>query len=414
MKIAIVGGGISGLSAAYLLSRVHEVTLFEASKRLGGHTYTVPVETENGPVPVDMGFIVFNERNYPNFVRLLRELGVESQPSEMSFSVRSEATGLEYRSTSLDTLFAQRRNLVSPSFHLMLRDIVRFNRRSRELLKNGNGPGPTLEEYVRAGRYSRRFWEEYLVPMGSAVWSAAPENMGRFPASLLVRFFANHGFLDSKDGLPWRTVRGGSQSYLRRIVLPFADRVRLATPVREIRRHPDRVTVATEGGTQSFDHVVIAAHSDQALAMLKDPAESERELLGKIPYQANDTVLHTDRSLLPRNRRAWASWNYVVPEAPGSRPRVTYYSNRLQSLGDSPDFCVSLNQTEEIRPGRILERVEFHHPIYTRAALDAHSRASEVSGRNRTSYCGAYWGYGFHEDGVKSALEAVAPFGVAL
>ncbi len=339
---------------------------------------------------------------------------MDSQPSEMSFSVRSEATGLEYRSTSLDTLFAQRRNLVSPSFHLMLRDIVRFNRRSRELLKNGNGPGPTLEEYVRAGRYSRRFWEEYLVPMGSAVWSAAPENMRLFPASLLVRFFANHGFLDSKDGLRWRTIRGGSQSYLRRIVLPLADRIRLGTPVREIRRHPDRVTVATEEGTASFDHVVIAAHSDQALAMLKDPTESERELLGKIRYQANDTVLHTDRSLLPRNRRAWASWNYVVPEAPASRPRVTYYSNRLQSLGDSPDFCVSLNQTESIRPDRILERVEFHHPIYTRAALDAHSRVSEVSGRNRTSYCGAYWGYGFHEDGVKSALEAVAPFGVAL
>jgi predicted NAD/FAD-binding protein len=332
----------------------------------------------------------------------------------MSFSVRSEASGLEYRPTSLNTLFAQRRNLFSPSFYLMLRDILRFHRRSRELLRNGNGRGPTLEEYVREGGYSRRFWEDYLVPKTSAIWSAAPENVRRFPASYLVRFLANHGFLESRGGLLWRTIRGGSHNYLRRIVLPFADRVRTGTPVREIRRYPDRVTVATDGGTSTFDHVVIAAHSDQALAMLKDPSEAEKEVLGAIPYQTNDTVLHTDPRLLPTNRRAWASWNYVVPARPQSRPRVTYYSNRLQRLPADPHFCVTLNQTESIRPDRILERIPFHHPIYTQAALDAHSRRSELSGRNRTSYCGAYWGFGFHEDGVKSALEAVAPWGVAL
>jgi hypothetical protein len=361
-----------------------------------------------------MGFIVFNEANYPLFTRLLRKLEVDSQPSEMSFSVRSEATGLEYRSTSLDTLFAQRRNLFSPSFYRLLRDIVRFNRESRELLVNGNGRGPTLEEYVARGGYSRRFWSEYLVPMGSAIWSAAPENMRRFPASYLVRFFANHGFLDSNGGIPWRTIRGGSHSYLWPLALPFANRVRLATPVRAIRRHRDFVAVSTDAGTDSFDHVVIAVHTDQALAMLADPTETEREILGNIPYQTNETVLHTDATLLPRKKRAWASWNYVVPERPVPHPRVTYYSNRLQNLRSPSDFFVTLNQTRLVREERVLEAVQFHHPVYTPAALDAQARVSEISGRNRTSYCGAYWGYGFHEDGVRSALDAAAPFGVTL
>jgi predicted NAD/FAD-binding protein len=413
-RIGVVGSGISGLTAAYLLSSRYEVTLFEAAGRLGGHTYTVPVETEQGSARVDMGFIVFNERNYPLFVRLLQALGVDSQPTEMSFSVRSERSGVEYRSTSLDTLFAQRRNLLSPSFHRLLYDIARFNRKSRELLENGGGAGPTLEEYVRAGRFSPRLWEEYLVPIGSAIWSAAPENMRRFPASYLVRFFANHGFLDSNGGLPWRTIRGGSDRYLDRIVAPFADRIRLRMPVRGIRRHPDRVDVQTDEGTFAFDHVVVATHSDQALAMLKDPTRLERETLSRIPYQANDAALHTDRSALPRNRRAWASWNYVVPRANGERAHVTYYSNRLQGIESPIDFCVTLNQTDSIRAENLLERVEFHHPIYSPQALEAQASRFPMNGHNRTSYCGAYWGYGFHEDGVKSAIEAVAPFGVGL
>jgi predicted NAD/FAD-binding protein len=414
MRIAIVGGGVSGLTAAYVLTRKHEVTVFEASTRLGGHTYTVSLPSPTGTVAVDMGFIVFNEERYPNFVRLLRELDVDFQGSEMSFSVRSEKTGLEYRPSSINTLFAQRRNLLSPSFYRMVLDILRFNRKSRELLQNGNHSRTTLEEFVAANGYSRRFWEDFLVPMGSAIWSAAPDNVSRFPASYFARFFANHGFLEPRGGFPWRTIRGGSHRYLRRIVLPFADRIRLGTPVREIRRHADRVTVATDEGTSSFDHVVVAAHSNQALAMLKDPSDAEKEVLGAIPYQPNDTVLHTDVSLLPRNRSTWASWNYLVPARAQARPLVTYYSNRLQNLGDAPHYCVTLNQTETIRPERILERVEFHHPIYAQAALDAHARISEVSGRNRTSYCGAYWGFGFHEDGVKSALDAAAPFGVTL
>jgi len=414
VKVGVIGGGISGLTAAYLLSKRYEVTLFEAAPRLGGHTYTVPVATERGEIGVDIGFIVFNEKNYPGFARLLGELGVSSQESEMSFSVRCEKTGLEYRSTSLDTLFAQRRNLLSPSFHRMLLDVVRFQRRAPELLDNENGGGPTLEEYVRDSGYSRRFWEHYLVPMGSAIWSAAPGNMGSFPASTLVRFFANHGFLDTNGSLRWRTIQGGSRTYLERIVRPFAERARLATPVRGVRRHPTHVEISTDGGTESFDHVVLAAHGDQALAMLRDPSPVERETLGAITYQPNDTVLHTDSRLLPRRRRVWASWNYVVPAEPRSLAEVTYYSNRLQNLAEAPPLCVTLNRRDRIRPDAILEAVEFHHPIHTLASLRAQKRFAEISGKNRTSYCGAYWGYGFHEDGVQSALQAVKPLGVGL
>jgi predicted NAD/FAD-binding protein len=413
MKFAVVGGGISGLTASYLLARGHEVTLFEGSSRLGGHTYTVTLPGEDGPLRVDMGFIVFNEKNYPRFTRLLRDLGVDSQPSEMSFSVRAETSGLEYRSTSLDTLFAQRRNALSPSFHRLLLDVVRFNRRSRALLRNGEGSRLTLEEYVGEGSYSRRFWDEYLAPMAAAIWSSAPENVRAFPARYLVRFFANHGFLDSRGGLSWRTVRGGSDTYVRRMVSSVGLRIRLGYPVRQVARHRDFVSVSTDEGTERFDHVVLAAHSDQALAMLKDPTDAEIGILSRMKYQANDTILHTDAEVLPRNRRARASWNYLVPAVPRARPRVTYYSNRLQDLPGRTDYCVSLNQCEAIRPERIVERVEFHHPLYTLDSLDAQSLRAEISGRNRTSYCGAYWGYGFHEDGVESAVEAVRPFGVS-
>lgn len=408
------------MTAAYLLSKRFEVTLYEASPRIGGHTYTVPVQTEEGVQPVDIGFIVFNEKNYPNFVRLMRELGVESRPSEMSFSVRVEATGLEYRGSSLDTLFAQRRNVFSPSFHRMLYDVMKFNRCSRELLAkgdgngNGHGHGPTLEEYVRRGGYSRAFWEHFLVPMGSAIWSAGPQSMRQFPAAYLARFFHNHGFLETSGAPPWRTLVGGSSSYVAPITKPYADRIRLGEPVRGIRRFEDHVEVAADGGTDHFDHVVVAAHSDQALAMLVDPSPEERSVLGAIPYQPNETVLHTDGSFLPRSGRARASWNYVVPSTPSERANVTYYSNRLQGIDSSTDFCVTLNRGDEIPPARVLESVTFHHPIYSFAGLEAQKRRDAMNGHNRTSYCGAYWGFGFHEDGVASAVEAVKPFGVGL
>ncbi|HSF14469.1 MAG TPA: FAD-dependent oxidoreductase [Vicinamibacteria bacterium] len=419
-RVAVIGGGVSGLTAAYLMSKRYEVTLFEAAPRIGGHTFTVPVETERGVQPVDMGFIVFNEPNYPNFVRLMSELGVESRPSEMSFSVRVEASGLEYRATSLDTLFAQRRNLLSPSFHHMLADILRFRRHSRDLLVNGNGNGngsgrgPTLDEYVRQGGYSRAFWENFLMPMGSAIWSATPEVMERFPAAYLAQFFHHHGFLETSGAPAWRTLVGGSKAYLEPITRPFAERIRLGEPVRAVRRFADRVEVRADSGTERFDHVFIAAHSDEALAMLADPSPVEVETLGAIPYQPNDTSLHTDERFLPRNVRARASWNYVVPKSPSRRANVTYYSNRLQGIDSTTNFLVTLNRNEDIRAESVRESVTFHHPIYSAAGVGAQKRFSEMNGCNRTSYCGAYWGFGFHEDGVASAVEAVKPYGVGL
>ncbi len=414
MRFAVVGGGISGLTAAYLLSQRHEVTLFEAAQRIGGHTHSVDVEDDTGRHVVDMGFIVFNEKNYPGFVRLMERLGVRSQPSDMSFSMSSKRNGLEYRATSLATLFAQRSNLLRPSFHRMLFDILRFNKKSRELLRGSNGYNPTLEEYVAAGRYSRQFLDNYLVPLGASVWSADPTQMQSFPARYLVQFFANHGFLESNAEPAWRTIVGGSRSYLEPIQKPFAQRVRTGTPVRALRRFDDRVEVSTDSGTECFDHVVVAAHGDQALRMLADPSPLESQLLGAIRYQPNETVLHTDASVLPRSRRAWASWNYTVPREKRDRVAITYYSNLLQSIESPSSYCVTLNRTQEIRPDTVLESTLFEHPVYSFAALEAQRRASELNGQRRTSYCGAYWGYGFHEDGVQSAIAATRAFGVEL
>ena len=414
MKFAVVGGGIAGLTTAYLLSKRFDVTLYEAGAKVGGHTHTVEVDTDEGMVPVDMGFIVFNEENYPNFVRLLDQLGVASKPGDMSFGVSSERSGTEYKASSLGTLFAQRRNAFSPSFHRMLVDVARFRKRARGLLSNGNGYDPSLGDYLRDGGYSRRFIDEFIVPMGAAIWSASPGRMDEFPARTLLRFFENHRFLEAREQPVWRTVDGGSRTYVDRIVKHLGERVRMRSAVRHVRRSADYVEIATHEDTARFDHVVIGAHSNQALGMLDKPTRSEEEILGAIPYQPNDTVLHTDTAVMPRTKRAWASWNVRVPKDPASAVNVTYHSNRLQAFEHSDEFLVTLNRTGEIRPERVVERQNFDHPIFNFDGLRAQSRREEISGRNRTSYCGAYWGYGFHEDGVKSAIDATGPFGVTL
>lgn len=414
MKFAVVGGGVSGLVAAYLLSKRYEVTLYEAGTQVGGHTHTVDTETDDGMVSVDMGFIVFNEENYPGFVRLLDELGVSSKPSDMSFGVSSELSGLEYRGTTLGSLFAQKRNILSPAFHRMLLEVSRFRKQARSLIANGNGYNPSLGEYLQSGGYSQRFIEEFIVPMGAAIWSADSRQMKAFPARYLVQFFENHRFLDMSGQPVWRTVEGGSRTYVDRITKPFGERIRLRSAVREVRRFATHVEIATDDDVSRFDHVVIGAHSDQALRMLQAPTPAEEEILGAIAYQQNDTVLHTDIAVMPRTKGAWASWNVRVPAERGSGVNVTYHSNRLQGIDHSDDFLVTLNRTDEIRPDRVIERVMFDHPIYTFDALAAQKRRDEISGRNRTSYCGAYWGFGFHEDGVQSALAATRPFGVAL
>lgn len=414
MKIAIIGGGVSGLVCAYLLNRRHEITLFEAEDRIGGHTHTVDVERDGRSCAVDTGFIVFNEPAYPNFVKLLARLGVESQPSDMSFSVQCEMTGLEYASHSLDALFARRRNLLRPRFHRMLYDITRFFREARAFLKCGDRE-QSLADFLAAGRYSPAFIEDHLIPMGSAVWSAEPQRFAQFPAWHFIRFFENHGFLQVRERSPWRVVRGGSREYVRAMTHAFSDRIRLQTPIRSIRRTSDAVIVEPAGhDAAAFDQVVIATHSDQALAMLADASDDERCVLGAIPYQTNETVLHTDVAMLPRARRAWASWNYYRPANERPRATVTYNMNRLQRLDAEGTFCVTLNRENEIAPSAVIRRMTYHHPVYTPATFGAQIQRERISGVNRTHYCGAYWGYGFHEDGVRSALAVCTRFGLEL
>jgi uncharacterized protein len=412
LRVAVVGSGVSGLVAAHYLSRRHEVTLFEADSRLGGHTHTVDVEVPSGRYAVDTGFIVFNDWTYPNFIRLMKDLGVASQPSDMSFSVKVEKTGLEYNGASLGKLFSQRSNLFRPSFYRMLLDILRFNRESPRLLDADAPEDLALGRYLAERRYSREFIDHYVVPMGSAIWSASVRQMESFPAAYFVRFFKNHGFLSVDDRPRWRTLRGGSRSYIDGMIAPFRDRVRLNSPVRSVRRDPDGVTLNVAGAEARFDHAVLACHSDQSLRMLADAGGTEAELLAAFAYQENEAVLHTDTSVLPSRRAAWASWNYLVPREPGGRVAVTYVMNILQDLTAPETFCVSLNLEERVDPAKVIKRMTYHHPVYTARAVAAQKRWGEISGPNRTHFCGAYWGFGFHEDGVKSALRVCESLGV--
>src|SRR6478609_2630252 len=405
MKIAIVGAGISGLATAHLLHPEHEVTVFEAGELAGGHANTVRVDTENATHQVDTGFIVFNDRNYPLFEKLLARLNVASQPSNMSFGV-SDGGDFEYTGSSPNGLFAKRAHLVTPWFHRMVFDLVKFNRNARTLLATG-GDGPSLGHWLDEGDYSRPFVERLIVPQASAVWSADPRQMWTFPARFLVEFFDNHGMLGFAKRPQWRTISGGSRSYVDAITASLRD-LRLATPVRSITRDEDGVTVDGE----RFDEVVIATHSDQALKMLgEDASDRERELLGAIPYQPNEAVLHTDTRLLPRRKRAWASWNYHLLPEPTGMTTVTYHMNRLQALTADREFCVTLNRGEAIDPGKVLRRFSYAHPVFTGDGARAQARWHEISGVNRTHFAGAYWHWGFHEDGVASAVKVGERFG---
>jgi predicted NAD/FAD-binding protein len=409
MRIAIVGGGVSGLVCAHVLYRDHELVVFEAAAEPGGHAHTVRVESDDGVYDVDTGFIVFNDRNYPNFEAILDELGVETQPSRMSFGV-SDGQGFEYNGSSPNGLFAVRRHILSPRFQRMIADLVRFNRDARGLLDSHEDP--SLREWLERMRYSDDFIERLIVPQAAAVWSADPGHMWSFPARFMVEFFDNHGMLGFRGRPRWRTVTGGSRRYVEALTRPFGECIRTATPVSEIRRDSDGVTVIARGAeAERFDAVVLATHSDEALALLADPSERERELLAAIPYQPNEAVLHTDRSLLPRRRRAWASWNYHLAPERSTRSTVTYHMNSLQSLRSELDFCVTLNRTSEIDPARIITTIDYAHPVYTPAGVAAQARRDEISGSNRTHYCGAYWGWGFHEDGALSGLRVARELG---
>lgn len=411
MQIAVVGSGIAGLASAWLLAREHEVTLFEANDYLGGHTHTHDVEVGGRRYAVDTGFIVFNPPHYPFLHKLFGELDVASQPTTMSFAVKNERSGLEYNATDLAGLFCQRRNLVSPRFWRMLADLKRFYRDAPALLDDPNA-GPTLGEYLDEHRYSHAFAGDHLLPMASALWSSPSSQIMKFPAKYLVQFMANHQMLQMRDRPQWRVVKGGSQTYVRALRKNWRVRERLGCAATRVTRDVDGVTVQNPAGTERYDHVVLACHSDQALAVLGDAGVQEREILGAMRYQDNDTVLHTDADLLPRRRRAWAAWNAIVPRDDTQACTVSYCMNLLQSLDCAEPIVVTLNRTAQIAPQKILKRLRYQHPVYTQASVAAQKRKAEIQGVNRTWFAGAYWGWGFHEDGMRSAVDVANGLGV--
>ena len=407
MNIAIVGAGIAGLTAAHRLHPDHEITVFEANDYVGGHTNTVDVSTPSGDWSVDTGFIVLNDRNYPNFTRLLGELGVAVQPTHMGFSVSSDHEDFEYAGTPTG-VYAQRANLAEPRFYRMIADLVRFNREMQALLAS-DAPGPSLGQYLDAGGYSDWFVHRLIVPQASAVWSADPAGMWAFPVRFLAEFFRNHGMLGFRDRPQWQTVVGGSARYVDKVTTAFADRIRTSSPIVAVTRHADHVAVTPKGSEPiRFDEVVLACHADQARSMLTNPTDLEDELLAAFPFQKNEAVLHTDRRLMPRRRRAWQAWNFHLLAEPKPQTTITYGMNHLQNLNAPEDFCVTLNLTDRVDPEKIIEVIQYSHPVYTRAGVAAQTRHAEISGVDRIHYAGAYWRWGFHEDGVVSALNALA------
>lgn len=410
MKVAVIGTGIAGNTVAYKLNKHAEVTVFEANSYIGGHTHTHDIQIGDEHHNIDTGFIVFNHWTYPNFIELLKELDVPTQKSNMSFSVKCEKTGLEYNGTSLNSFFAQRSNLFNPSFFRMIRDILRFNNEAKQFLQQEN-LRYTLGEFLADNQYSKEFINYYIIPMGAAIWSTPPDKMLAFPAFFFIRFFNNHGMLSVNERPDWYVIKGGSKNYVEKLVDQFRDRIRLSSPVEFVMRHNNGVSVKPYGqDVQEFDSVFIACHSDQALKMLSDPTDDEQNILGSIPYQRNEAILHTDESVLPDNRLAWAAWNYHILKKDSDRVALTYNMNILQGIRSNHTFCVTLNNTDAIDPKKIIKRIEYDHPVFTLDGFQAQTKQQLINGPLNTYYCGAYWRNGFHEDGVVSALNAVEHF----
>ncbi len=413
MKIAIIGSGISGLTTAHLLHGDFDIHLFEANDYIGGHTNTVAVGNDHGSYMVDTGFIVFNETTYPNFCRLISNLGVQSQPTEMTFSVRSAKSGIEYNAHSLSTFFAQKKNLFFPSHYKMIFDIFRFRTQFDKLTAHKHDAKP-LVPYLQKHGYGEQFINHFILPITASLWSAKPDKARNFPLGTFVRFFKKHGFLNIKNPFTWQVIKGGSKTYVEKITTQFKNKIHLSCPVLSIKRNENCVELKHKDGIEVFDHVVLAVHSDQARSMLEDPTDKENEILGAIGYQQNHVILHTDTSILPENQSIWASWNYFIPNKEQQSATLSYDMNILQDLTSPDEFLVSLNQQDFINSSKIIGKYLYHHPVYSPEVPAAQKRHAEISGIGRTHYCGAYWGYGFHEDGVNSGLAVCKHFGKKL
>ena len=415
MKIAIIGSGISGLTACYLLNRKHDITLFEKNDYIGGHTHTHEIENDNKIWNVDSGFIVYNEKTYPNFIKLLNMLGVERQLTRMGFSVKSPNKNLEYAGHSLNALFAQRSNLFRPSFIRILGGMKRFNKEARRDLPSLKKE-MTLGEYLFKNNFSEEFIDNYIIPIGAAIWSTKPSNMLNIPALFFIRFFENHGFLQILDRPKWWVIKGGSKQYVKKIISGFEKDIRLSTSVHTIVRKEKSVIIkfGSDNQEEQFDAVVLATHSDQALSLLQKPTEKEKEILSLLPYQRNDAILHYDHSILPKRKLAWSSWNYFLDGNTNDPVALTYNMNILQSLKSSKTFCVTLNKLEMVDKNKTIKNLSYEHPLFTTDGVNAQKRKREISGQNNTYYCGAYWHNGFHEDGVVSALDVCSQFGETL
>ena len=416
MKIAIIGSGISGLTCAYMLNRKHDITIFEKNDYIGGHTHTHEIEYSGRKWNIDSGFIVYNERTYPNFINILDRLGVERQLTRMGFSVKSEKNDLEYAGHSLNGLFAQRSNLFRPSFIRMLRSMWRFNSEARADLKELDSD-TTLGEYLKLNNYPEEFIQHFIVPIGAAIWSTVPNQMMDMPAIFFIRFFENHGLLQIVDRPNWWVITGGSKRYVEKMVDGFENKIRLSSPVKNVKREDGSITVqfgANSLESENFDSVIFATHSNQSLAMLDAPTKEEIEILSAIKYQKNDALLHYDDSILPKRKNAWSSWNYLLDEDQSKAVALTYNMNILQSLKSDRTFCVSLNSGNLVDESKVIKELSYDHPLFTTSSINAQSRKHEISGKNNTYYCGAYWRNGFHEDGVVSALDVCKDFGESL
>lgn len=418
MKVAIVGSGISGMTCGhYLAENQHDVHLFEADTRLGGHTHTHEIEVASGKYNVDTGFIVHNTKNYPNFLKLMGKLCVATQESTMSFSVKAENPDLEYNGTTMNALFAQRRNLFRPSFHRMIRDILRFNKEATsyyQKIKDAIFEEKTLEEFLLSNRYSEEFTEHYIMPMGAAIWSASRQEMRHFPLNYFVRFFHHHGLLQVNDRPKWRTLVNGSKSYIPKLTDNFKHNIHLNSPVQSVRRNATGISLTTGGKTMDFDHVIFATHADQTMKILETPTHDETSIMKGFAYRPNDIILHTDTSVLPKRKLAHASWNYYLPKSLRERVAVTYHMNILQNIPSPEKFLVSLNMDEFIDPKKIIKMIPYSHPVYDVSSVTSQQRWGDISGKDRVHFCGAYWGNGFHEDGVKSAVKVMEKFGIAV